>query len=446
MKRILSFALAVLVVLSMPLTAFAQTYGSQENAKNGVVRVAAFGAYAILDENMNVMDSGENVLLSAGSAFAVGEKGKPVSYFVTNRHVITTEQEIDSDGSYYLVTQANMFYVVMDDESTLHPVDVITENKDGADLAIIKLREPTTEREPLYLKPYKDFSKLRQSTESVYSVGFPGSADDFLKDDYSIAGGVNSVSIRRGQLVNELDSARTNGFGTLVMTDAAISHGNSGGPLVDGNGAVIGVCTYGHNLDSSMNAAVSVNEVVRLLDAHGVPYMTGTPSPTILIYGILAAAILVVAILLIKVLTDRKKEEEKRKQEAERRRKEEEERKRLEEENKGKHINPPPQNVRVLVCVDGPLKGQRFKLKPGSTAIIGRDVKRTNVTLPLDTGGVSKVHCKISYDGKTATITDLGSSFGTFVNNEKLAPKQPAVLHRGLAIDLGGKAVRFTLQ
>ena len=43
MKRILSFALAVLLVVSMALPAYAQTYGSQENVKNGVARVAVYG-------------------------------------------------------------------------------------------------------------------------------------------------------------------------------------------------------------------------------------------------------------------------------------------------------------------------------------------------------------------------------------------------------------------
>ena len=446
MKRILSFALAVLLVVSMALPAYAQTYGSQENVKNGVARVAVYGTIYVLDGYMNEIGHKDNVYLAHGSSFAVGKKGQPVSYFVTNRHVVSTEKEAFQDDDYIYVLEPTDFYLVMNDEGTLHPLDVVSRNMGGADLALIRLREATTEREPLYLKPYEDFTKLKQSTKEVYSVGYPGSQDDFQKEEYSIAGGKSAISIRKGSLDNELDAVRTGGLGTLITTDTAISSGNSGGPLVDEKGAVVGVCTYGHVEDLSMNAAVSVNEVVKLLNAYNVPYMTKGGSAGWLVYAILGVAILVLAAIVIKLLTDRKKEEKRRLEEEALQKKEEEERKRLEEEAKRNRTQLPPQNVRYLIWVEGPLKGQRSKLKPGSYAVIGRDPNNTNVTLPQDTNGVSKVHCRVNFDGKTTTITDLGSSYGTFVNNEKLQPKRATTLHRGLAVDIGSKAVRFTLQ
>lgn len=103
------------------------------------------------------------------------------------------------------------------------------------------------------------------------------------------------------------------------------------------------------------------------------------------------------------------------------------------------------EETRTLVCVEGELKGQRYTLHPGGVAVIGRDLKACNVALPANAPGVSRVHCKVSFDGMNAVITDLDSSYGTYVDGYKLNPGMPTTLHRGLAIDIGGRGNRFTL-
>lgn len=69
--------------------------------------------------------------------------------------------------------------------------------------------------------------------EDVYALGFP----------LSISAGLTNLSFTKGTL-----SARQNVSwysGTLLQTDAAINHGNSGGPLVNDKGEVVGVNTFG---------------------------------------------------------------------------------------------------------------------------------------------------------------------------------------------------------
>mgnify|MGYP001169464031 FL=1 len=61
---------------------------------------------------------------------------------------------------------------------------------------------------------------------------------------------------------------------TLIQTDASISPGNSGGPLVNTRGEVIGINTF--NMDygrsQNLNFAVSMIDVFKALEAKSVPY------------------------------------------------------------------------------------------------------------------------------------------------------------------------------
>lgn len=106
----------------------------------------------------------------------------------------------------------------------------------------------------------------------------------------------------------------------------------------------------------------------------------------------------------------------------------------------------PPRAERVLVGVSGPLEDSSFSLKAGETVFIGRDESRCQVLFAQGTPGVSSIHCKISFDGEAAAITDLGSSYGTFVDGKKLEPNKTITLHRGLAVDIGSENNRFALQ
>ncbi len=64
--------------------------------------------------------------------------------------------------------------------------------------------------------------------------------------------------------------------------------------------------------------------------------------------------------------------------------------------------------------------------------VFGRDKKRCSVSYPADTKGVSGVHCQLEAGGDGAVITDLGSSYGTFLGNgTKLSPNQPVRLNKG---------------
>ena len=53
--------------------------------------------------------------------------------------------------------------------------------------------------------------------------------------------------------------------GTWIQTDAAISPGNSGGPLLGMNGEVVGMCTMVHTVAQNLNYAISSSDIAAAL-------------------------------------------------------------------------------------------------------------------------------------------------------------------------------------
>jgi S1-C subfamily serine protease len=59
---------------------------------------------------------------------------------------------------------------------------------------------------------------------------------------------------------------RTSGGVTLVQSDAAANPGNSGGPMLDRNGRVVGILTAGYKGQQGLNFAVSIDHARDILD------------------------------------------------------------------------------------------------------------------------------------------------------------------------------------
>jgi serine/threonine protein kinase len=85
-----------------------------------------------------------------------------------------------------------------------------------------------------------------------------------------------------------------------------------------------------------------------------------------------------------------------------------------------------------------------------SSFTIGRitQVAKTTVDLDLTLLDIKKVvsrrHAELDYHSGQFMITDLGSTNGTFVNSQKLAPNVPLVLKSGDIIELGKNGVKLT--
>lgn len=139
-----------------------------------------------------------------GSGFVYDEQG----YIVTNEHVVDGADSIEvtfSDGSSYEAR------VVGTDPST--------------DLAVLEVDAPASRLEPLALG---DSGEL-QVGDDVVAIGSPYGLEE------TVTTGIVSAIDRRIEAPNGYSIPDT------IQTDAAINSGNSGGPLLNMSGEVIGV-------------------------------------------------------------------------------------------------------------------------------------------------------------------------------------------------------------
>ena len=73
---------------------------------------------------------------------------------------------------------------------------------------------------------------------------------------------------------------RQTGTATLVQTDAAVNPGNSGGPLIDRSGRVLGIITMGYTDRQGLNFAVGIDHASAVLgDARSASTSTRAPAP-----------------------------------------------------------------------------------------------------------------------------------------------------------------------
>jgi len=154
------------------------------------------------DSSSSPLQGGEQ--RAQGSGFVYDSKGN----IVTNEHVVEGAQSVSVrfwNGDSYKAT------VVGSDAST--------------DLAVIKVDAPQSILTPLALG---DSSKLLVG-DGVVAIGSPYGLEE------TVTSGIVSALHRQMQAPNSFT------INDSIQTDAAINHGNSGGPLLSSRGQVIGV-------------------------------------------------------------------------------------------------------------------------------------------------------------------------------------------------------------
>ena len=174
-----------------------------------------------------------------GSGFVVSPKG----YIVTNSHVITTA----GDGS--VAQPADRVYVEFQDHDRVEAKIVGWDVFD--DVGLIRVAPSAHALAPV---PLGDSAAVTVG-EPVAAIGSP------FGNENSLAVGVVSATKR------SVDSL-TSRFNLVdaIQTDAPINHGNSGGPLFDARGRVIGITAQINSTSGAAEGvgfAVAINSVKR---------------------------------------------------------------------------------------------------------------------------------------------------------------------------------------
>ena len=436
-KRI--FALALVVCLLVVNCAFALDV---DKAKESVARVygevlinggdPVIGQYTYNGQAVTAMVA-DTTSAWVGSSFAVGKNGEPVKYFVTNAHCVQPTVEVYlvdenqtvvgvTDSSVIPVTFTSMqLYLVFNNIQDAKPAHVQAVS-DRTDLAVLVINESTDLRKPAKLRSFE--SAEIKGGEAVTAIGFPAVADIVKTDDvYSqLYSSYSDMTVTTGNISKLMEHSDSQ-LGQLVQMTAPINGGNSGGPLFDENGAVIGVNTYTMNDSQGTFYAVSSNEVIRLLDQEKIAYMTGSGSVSEYLPYVLIGAV-VVAVVVVVVLLSSKKGAKGSKSAA----------------------SGSASNSRTLVGNTGALAGKRIVVSKGKPAVIGRDPKVCQILFPGNTAGVSGKHCTVRFDGSVFTVVDEGSSFGTWVDQTKLTPGTPVTVHRGQVLKIGSSKEALQLH
>ena len=415
--------LLCLLILLSATPAFADS--SIDEARKSVVRVTAWDVFGNF--------------LGWGSGFVIGVN-EPFEYVATNWHVV--------DPAGYGVGRVEVAIWISSDD--LVPATVYHQLP-ATDMALLRI-------DPEHLLygyvPLELAGRDMVSTgEDVYAIGFPaGDISDFASSYYT------DTTVTKG-----IVSKVTTWFGTGVyQTDATLNPGNSGGPLLNKNGQVIGINTFKMLDVDGINGSVQIDYLTEVLSRRGIPYMAAgaTPRPTppgddeppvtpppvvdpksgpnyLLIGGIAVAFIVLLVVTLIIVMAGRGRKAAP-----------------MAATPQAPYAAPPSapapvtmarpepapavtqarrsQPRPVLKGVAGRFAGQTIELVEGQLAI-GRDPRLAQLVYPQSSEEISRKHCTVRFDDKTQKfVLEDSSSNGTFLSsNQKLDSGKPYYLNSG---------------
>lgn len=177
---------------------------------------------------------GQNIEGNIGSGFVIDTNG----IIITNKHVVA-----DLNTTYSVITNNNKTYAV--DKILRDPLN---------DLAILKI----TPKETLYPLAFTDSSKLKLGQLAI-AIGTP--LGEFKN---TVTSGIVS-GLGRGITAGSPYEGYVERLDNVIQTDAAISPGNSGGPLLNSSGSVMGINTAVSQQGQNIGFAIPANVITELL-------------------------------------------------------------------------------------------------------------------------------------------------------------------------------------
>jgi hypothetical protein len=335
-------------------------------------------------------------LISTGSSFPISK-----DIFVTNFHVIE-----DSKFSKDYKTKA-LVGVINGSYQTIETKLLVSDEK--RDLAIIQIIG--LDKRPLNLLLGLEDSEIRYSISDrvVYSIGFPSSSD--MMQDGKITQNNIIPTSKRGiisKFTKFVIDSNSNREIAMIETDATVNGGNSGGPLIDECGRVVGINEMkiiSSDIDN-VYYAIRVDELIALLDESGIDYnkesgLCGENRDKYLYISIGLLALLIG--LMVYLWSNRKRE----------------------------------------FYLKGVVEGAKSIRLESKELIIGRSF---SADITISNEMLSKEHLAIKISGNRVIVTDLGSTNGSYIDGKKIEPRESVVLTKGSKLILGSEEVIYVLE
>ena len=358
--------------------------------------------------------------IGTGTGFVVNDAG----YIATNSHVIDNGKKIQ---------------IVPANSRTLYDAEVVRSFPE-LDIAVLRAHD-------LDLSPVRLSLSVPDKGQKIWAIGYPESADfEQLADDPTVQDGVI------GRLFT--GAWRSTEF-VIIQHNAPMNPGNSGGPLLDDCGNVIGVNTLASLvvIDSPLLGITRVphtsgiywsshiKELAQILRNESIPFQSQNTDCTpigkignsvwVIVFGVLTLLTLLLALRkprqqVIRVI-EQISQRGSIKAAAGRR--------------KIQMKNKLPQHGMVLAGFNSDGARVRIALTPNMFAeerlgvALGRHPELVDTV--IDDERVSKRHVRISTQDGRYYLEDLNSTNGTFLNNRKLSPCRLARLDYGASIRLG---------
>jgi len=397
--------------------------------------------------------------ISSGTAFCVSKDG----YYVTNHHVISDAIEGQSKAE------------ALDTNHQKHAVKIVWYSQDK-DLAILKIE--TLDLPALILST----DKHTEGALEVKAIGFPGGADDIDMKNKGTLKTKNFVTpkISSGVVASVPFKAKLSQnaiFETLtIQHNAPVNHGNSGGPLVNNCGQVVGVNEQKamNTLDIyiGMNAqgkivtkasgdtvqgifyAVSVDEVKTALNAQNISYekvdsVCSSDNGLSKILMIAAAIFLLIFIWLFRKINKNSNRE-------------------IEPNtsmmmqyiskymNQKNNSNETPEVPKIkeenlqkkhsLITMTLKAKNSNLpilKIEENTKKTLGRT---SDNSIVIDNTFISSEHLKIQFTKGSLYVKDLNSTNGTYIDGKKLTANKYYSLDKGQKLILGSEEVIYEIS
>ena len=267
-RALLAAVMVIMLFVSMGTAAFGlEVAQDPSDARSGILMVALY----LVDPDLEL-----EYRVFSGSGFLVNESTVITCYHVAHLDFgyLESDPDVSSevlDALYELVNErygsisefnrhleVRVYY-----QADLYRVGTPGRESAAMDFTILSLDRPISNRKCLSLE-----MDGVVDMEDVYALGFPytvSQVEDFTSTTYMDS----DVTLNAGKVSKA--STVIQGV-SYVQHSANITEGNSGGPLVNSAGAVVGINNITDYLTASYGWAVEISQVINELDASNIQY------------------------------------------------------------------------------------------------------------------------------------------------------------------------------